>query len=79
MSQQTTTLTITGMNCMGCVQAVKRSLSKLEGVNSVEVTLDLGQAIVTYDASAVSVEALKERVVAAGYGVDGVPASHHHS
>jgi copper ion binding protein len=78
MSEQTTTIAVSGMNCMGCVQAVTRSIGKLEGIKSVEVTLDPGQAVVTYDASAVTVEALKERVVAAGYGVDGIPASHHH-
>ncbi len=76
MSDRTTILTISGMSCNGCVQAVRRSLSKLEGVSSVEVMLDPGQAVVTYDAERVSLDDLRGRVLQIGYGVDGAaPAS----
>jgi copper chaperone CopZ len=78
MSDKTVTLNITGMSCMGCVSSVTSSLKKLDGVTEVSVTLKPGAATVTYDAAKVGVEDLKGRVVAAGYGVDGIPATHGH-
>lgn len=78
MNDQTVTLNVTGMSCNGCRTSVENSLKKLEGVKNVSVTLQPGEAVVTYDASQLSVDDLKGRVVAAGYGVDGIPASHGH-
>jgi copper chaperone len=78
MNEKTVTLNITGMSCMGCVSSVTSSLKKLDGVKDVNVTLKPGAATVTYDESKVGVEDMKGRVVAAGYGVNGVPATHGH-
>jgi copper chaperone len=41
-----TTIKVTGMTCMHCVGAVKRALEQLPGVDSAEVTLEPGQAVV---------------------------------
>ncbi len=44
-----TTLTIKGMTCGGCVAAVKLQLKRTEGVISYEVSLEKGEAVVSYD------------------------------
>ena len=46
-----TTLTIKGMTCGGCVAAVKVQLKKTEGVTAYEVSLENGEAEVSFDAS----------------------------
>ncbi|MEE9230826.1 MAG: heavy metal-associated domain-containing protein [Acidobacteriota bacterium] len=44
-----TTLTIKGMTCGGCVAAVKHRLSKVEGVTDYAVSLEKGEAEVSYE------------------------------
>ncbi len=61
------TLKISGMNCEHCVSSVKSSINKLQGVDSVSVSLKKRTAEVEGD---VSVEAVKSAVEAAGYKVD---------
>ena len=47
-----TTLTIKGMTCGGCVAAVKLQLRKTDGVAAYDVSLEKGEAEVTYDPAA---------------------------
>ncbi len=63
------TLTVTGMSCGGCVNSVQNVLKALPGVQTVEVTLNPGQARVTYDDSRVDRTVLVEAIVGAGFGV----------
>lgn len=44
---ETVTLNVSGMSCQHCVNAVKEKLSGLPGVDTVDVTLKPGQAVVT--------------------------------
>lgn len=44
---ETITMNVSGMSCQHCVNAVKEKLSALAGVDTVEVTLKPGQAVVT--------------------------------
>ena len=44
-----TTLTVKGMTCGGCVAAVKVQLKRAEGVTAYEVSLEKGEAEVSYD------------------------------
>ena len=62
-------LKIDGMTCGGCVASVKRVLSALPGVSSVDVTLQPGKASVAYDPTLVSVDKLRDAVEGAGYDV----------
>ena len=66
---QTTTIKITGMTCMGCVNSVKTVLNNLTGVTQVEASLDPAQAIVQYDPAKTNVNLLKEAIIAAGFEV----------
>jgi copper chaperone len=59
-----TRLKITGMTCNHCVAHTKKNLEAVPGVESVEVTLEPGGAVVKGSADAA---ALVEAVKAAGY------------
>ena len=60
------TLKITGMTCDKCVAGVKNSLTKLNGVKTADVSLDKGQAVVTFDAAKVTTDKLIAAVGKAG-------------
>jgi len=62
-------LSVTGMTCGGCVNSVHKVLTALPGVQSVEVTLSPGQALVVYDPARVAPAALVQAVIDAGFGV----------
>ncbi|WP_275440314.1 heavy metal translocating P-type ATPase [Paenibacillus sp. ACRRY] len=63
-----TTLQITGMTCAACSTRIEKGLSRMEGVQQASVNLAIEQASVTYDPKAVSVNALRDKVKALGYG-----------
>ena len=60
-------LNIEGMTCASCVRAVERSISKLDGISFVSVSLATEKAMVKYDASAVRISDIKGAVEKAGY------------
>lgn len=62
-----TTLTIEGMTCGHCVQSVTEGLTSLEGVRSVEVSLEAGQAVVEYDEDRLTTQAIQTKVAELGY------------
>ncbi|MBQ9270188.1 MAG: heavy metal translocating P-type ATPase [Oscillospiraceae bacterium] len=64
-----TILNIEGMMCQHCVAHVKKALEGVPGVETVEVSLEGNNAVVTGSAD---VEAMKAAVADAGYEVTGV-------
>ncbi len=66
---QSITLGITGMTCAACANRIEKNLSKLEGVNKVNVNLATEKASITYDPAQASVEKMIEKVKKTGYGV----------
>jgi copper chaperone CopZ len=60
-------LTITGMTCQGCVNAVTRVLSRVPGAADVRVDLAAGRAEIGGTATA---DALVAAVRKAGYGAE---------
>lgn len=66
---ETTTIAVKGMTCMGCVGSVKRVLDGIDGIASAEVTLQPGQAAISYDAAKTSLGAIKTAITDAGYDV----------
>ena len=54
------------MTCDHCVRHVTEAISKVAGVNSVDVKLAEGIAVIESD-SAFNLDAVKEAVIAAGY------------
>jgi copper chaperone CopZ len=64
----TTTYTVTGMTCGHCVSAVTQELSRLPGVEAVEVDLAAGGVAVTSE-NPLPLEAVRGAVDEAGYAL----------
>ena len=64
---ETVTMKVTGMTCGGCVNSVKRVVQAVAGVDSVDVSLEKGEAVVRYDASTASPAQFAEAIEAAGF------------
>ena len=65
-----TVIKVGGMSCQGCVKNIAGVLSGLAGVGSAEVSLEAGEARVSYDPTAVSREALKAAIEDAGFDAE---------
>ncbi len=65
----TTTLKVTGMSCMGCVNSVKNLVSALPGISNVDVDLASGRVDVTHDPARSDRPAICHAIVDGGYGV----------
>jgi len=64
----TTVITVDGMTCGHCVNAVQTEVGKLDGVTDVSVDLSSGQVTIVTD-TAPDAGALREAVEEAGYEV----------
>lgn len=64
---KTVTLSVPGMYCEMCPATVKKALSRVPGVAKVDASYKDKQAVVTYDATKTSVEALTKATTNAGY------------
>ena len=62
-------LNVEGMNCDHCKMAVTKAVGSLEGVGSVEVSLENNTATVEFEESKLSLETIKQAIRAQGYGV----------
>ncbi|MFW7342341.1 mercury resistance system periplasmic binding protein MerP [Pollutimonas sp. H1-120] len=63
----TVTLSVPTMDCPICPLTMKKALTKVPGVNQVEVNFDKRLAIVTYEDSKTNVGALVKATTDAGY------------
>ena len=65
------TLTVTGMTCGGCENAVKRAVGRLPGVASVDASHLEQRVTVDYDEAQTGPDAVTERIQTLGYRVGG--------
>lgn len=65
-----TSLTVRGMDCSSCENAVKRSLQRLEGVIRIDADHAADRVDVRFDSEKVPEEKIKERIQAAGFETD---------
>lgn len=63
-------LNVQGMSCGNCVKAVESSVGELQGINEVKVDLGAAQVAVTFDASQVTIETIKEVIEEQGFDVE---------
>ena len=63
------TLKISGMTCAACVNAVERSVRKIEGVINAGVNFATEKLSVEYDENKTNIEDIKAAVKKAGYGI----------
>ncbi len=64
---KTVTLSVPSMNCELCPATVKKALSRVPGVTDVKASYEPKEAVVTYDDSKASLEALTKATANAGY------------
>ena len=64
---QTVTLSVPGMTCAACPITVKRALSRVSGVDKIDVSLEKKEAVVTFDDAKTNVAALTKATENAGY------------
>lgn len=65
-----TTFNVEGMSCSHCESAIKQSVGALNGVSSVDVSLNDKTVSVKYEASKVSADAIKREIEEQGYEVN---------
>jgi mercuric ion binding protein len=66
-ASKTITLDIPSMHCEMCPITVKKALTAVKGVSDVNVDYDKKEAVVTFDDTAVTVDALTKATDKAGY------------
>jgi Cd2+/Zn2+-exporting ATPase/Cu+-exporting ATPase len=66
---QTLQVPITGMDCAECTRHVQTAISKLPGVESVDVFLSSEKAVIRFDPNQVELPDIREAVKSAGYSV----------
>nr|WP_321354414.1 heavy metal-associated domain-containing protein [uncultured Draconibacterium sp.] len=66
------TIDIGGLHCDACVASVEKGVNSLSGIESVKVTLADSTAIVTYNASAVSIDEIEKSIEKRGYTIKAV-------
>ncbi|RME97591.1 MAG: mercury resistance system periplasmic binding protein MerP [Alphaproteobacteria bacterium] len=65
--EQTITLAVKGMTCASCPYQVEAALKHVDGVKAIEVSLERGQAIVTFDDGRTTVALLTKATAEAGF------------
>lgn len=69
-AQRTVTLAVDGMTCASCPYIVKQSLSRVPGVERVEVSYAEKRAVVTFDDTKTDVAALTKATAGVGFPSD---------
>jgi copper chaperone CopZ len=65
------TLSIGGMHCPACSARVVKALKAIPGVKEAEVSLEAGQAKVTYVSGEITPALLQQAITEAGYTYEG--------
>ncbi len=58
---------IDGMTCQHCVMRVKQAIESLPGIQ--DVTVEIGTASISFDASVIQQKEIEEAIVTAGYTI----------
>lgn len=63
---------VSGMSCQHCVKGVTQALEEMDGVSCALVSLEKSMAEVTFEAERVDLKALKDAILAKGFGIGDV-------
>jgi copper chaperone len=63
------TITVEGMSCQHCVNAIKKALGELNGIGKVDVDLQSKEVTVEMDPKVNTMETIKETIEDQGYDV----------
>ncbi len=72
---QTMKFDVQGMTCGGCVGSAQRAISKLDGVERAEVTLQPGSATVVVDSAKVTAQQIQATLSKLGFEAQPAPAT----
>ena len=61
------TIPVSGMHCSQCVSRVKATLTKMDGVKSVDADLDKGRAVVSFEKGKVDTSKMVEAIDGLGF------------
>ncbi|HRK72426.1 MAG TPA: heavy-metal-associated domain-containing protein [Micropepsaceae bacterium] len=67
LSMKTAQLSVKGMDCGGCVKAVERAARGVTGVAAAKVDLAGASAVIEFDESQTSVDAVANAITRAGF------------
>ncbi len=65
----TTTLNVKGMSCNHCVMSIQKAIKPIDGVESVDISLQKGEVSVTYEPTKLDLNLIKEKISEEGYEV----------
>ncbi len=65
-------LKIGGMSCVSCINAVKNSLRRLDGIIDVNVNFNAGKAYITYNSKVTTLNDIKRTIEETGYQYLGI-------
>lgn len=65
------TFDVQDIHCQGCEGAIRKALTRLDGVRDASADSVSNQVMVHYDGSQTSTEAIADRLATAGYPVIG--------
>ena len=71
-------LSVTGMSCMGCVETVRYTIAQIEGVDTVSVSLDSANALVTFNPGKTDTLSIRKAVELNGYKVTAAKVTGSH-
>jgi copper chaperone CopZ len=63
------TFVVQEIHCEACENAIRKSLSRMDGIRTVEPDASMNQVAVVYDESSTDEQAIAERLATAGYPV----------
>jgi copper chaperone len=66
---ETKTITVEGMSCQHCVNAIQKAVGELKGIGKVEVNLQDKKVMVEMDPQIITLETVKETIEDQGYEV----------
>ena len=64
-------LDVKGMTCEGCENAVVAGIKKLEGIQEATASHTAEEAVIVYDSTIITVNAISDAIADAGYNVEG--------
>lgn len=73
MMEKKESLSIRGMHCASCAQAIEQAIQKIEGVKKVNVNFSLNKAFVSFNPDKASLEEIKKVIKNTGYEVEEEP------
>ncbi|MFC2112314.1 cation transporter [Bacteroidota bacterium] len=71
-------LDVKGMTCEGCENAIVASIEKLDGIKEASASHTGEEAVIVYDSTRTTIDAISSAIADAGYSVEGEKGNPQH-